>query len=155
MDSPALRKLRIGVHLAGDDYANTPPAHALAKRNIVSNVSGYLLTGDYRRPDPPARLLEAVSSGEIDVAIAWGPLAGYYAKRHPEVELTPVSPATDAGPLSFVYDISMGVRHGDRRWKRELERILERRRLEIQSILDDYGVPREAPVSGPSGDSTL
>ena len=155
MDSPALRKLRVGVHLAGDDYANTPPAHALAQRNIVSNVSGYLLTGDYRRPDPPARLLEAVSSAEVDVAIAWGPLAGYYAQRHPEVELTPVSPALDAGRLSFVYDISMGVRHGDRTWKRELESILERRRAEIDAILDDYGVPRAERDRGPSRDPAL
>jgi quinoprotein dehydrogenase-associated probable ABC transporter substrate-binding protein len=149
MDSPALRKLHVGVHLAGDDFASTPPAHALGRRNIIGNVSGYLLTGDYRRPDPPARLMEAVSSGEVDVAIAWGPLAGYYAKRHPEVEITPVPADTGLSPAPFAYGISMGVRRGEDRWKARVESILRRRRADIERILDDYGVPDAADQGRP------
>ena len=67
-----LRGLRIGVHLIGDDGFNVPPAHALARRGIVGNVRGYPIYGDYREPNPPARLIEALAQGEIDVAIALG-----------------------------------------------------------------------------------
>jgi quinoprotein dehydrogenase-associated probable ABC transporter substrate-binding protein len=81
LDDPRLRRLRVGVHPAGDDGINPPPAHALAARGIVDNVAGYTLYGGYRRPNPPARLIEAVAEGRLDAAIAWGPPAGYFAAR--------------------------------------------------------------------------
>src|SRR5947209_8590624 len=80
-DDPALRRVRVGVQVIGDDYTNTPPAHALSRRGIVGNVVGYTVYGDYAQPDPPARIIDAVAKGDIDVAIAWGPLAGYFAPR--------------------------------------------------------------------------
>src|SRR5205085_972692 len=45
-DDPALRKLKIGVHLIGDDGFNVPPAHALAPRGIGDNVRGYSPNGE-------------------------------------------------------------------------------------------------------------
>jgi mxaJ protein len=71
-----LNDLKIGVHLIGSDGMNTPPSLALGQRNIVQNVVGYMIYGDYREPDPPARLMEAVEKGDIDIAATWGPLAG-------------------------------------------------------------------------------
>ena len=53
--------MQIGVQLIGDDYANTPPAHALAERGIVANVVGYTVYGDYAQPNPPARIVDAVA----------------------------------------------------------------------------------------------
>jgi mxaJ protein len=86
-----------------------------------------------------------VAAGEVDVAIVWGPLAGYFAGRQSApLEVIPVSPPSDLPFLPFVYDISMGVRKGDEALRTELEAILERRRPEIESILDTYGVPRVA-----------
>jgi mxaJ protein len=142
-DDPALRKLKIGVQLIGDDSANTPPAHALTARHIVENVVGYTVYGDYSKPNPPARIIEAVARGEVDVAVVWGPLAGYFAPRQKTaLEVVPVSPQIDLPFLPFVYDISMGVRRGDDALREELERIIELRRAEIETILDNYGVPR-------------
>jgi mxaJ protein len=142
-DDPILRKVKVGVQLIGDDYANTPPAHALAKRRIIDNVKGYTVYGDYSEANPPARIMDALVRGEIDVAIVWGPLAGYFARRASvPVEITPVSPQIDRPFLPFVYDISMGVRRGEDTFKDELESIIERRRAEIETILDEYGVPR-------------
>lgn len=142
-DDPILRELRIGVHLIGDDYTNTPPAHALGNRGIINNVRGYMIYGDYREEAPPARILDALVRGEIDVAIVWGPLAGYFAPRQPvELELVPVSPQIDLPFLPFVYDISLGVRREEPEFKEELEEILERRQAEIQAILEEYGVPQ-------------
>jgi mxaJ protein len=142
-DDSVLRRLKIGVHFIGDDGANAPPAHALGARGITANVTPFSLYGDYAKPNPPARILEAVADGRIDVAIVWGPLAGYFASRQ-KVPLTivPVSPQVDVPFLPFVYDISMGVRRDDPGLKTEVEEVLRRRRATVDSILTAFGVPR-------------
>src|SRR4051794_7666232 len=113
LDDPVLRKLRIGVHLIGDDGFNVPPAHALARRGIIGNVRGFSLYGDYREDNPPARLIDAVTAGKIDVAIAWGPLAGYFgARQDPPLRVTPVNPIRDERfPMTF--PIAMAVLPGN------------------------------------------
>jgi quinoprotein dehydrogenase-associated probable ABC transporter substrate-binding protein len=141
LDDPALRRLRVGVQMIGDDYANTPPAHALARRGIVDNIVGFMVYGDYAQENPPARIVEAVADGRIDVAVVWGPLAGYFAPRQRvPLDVVPLAEAVDSGvPLAF--DIGAGVRPDDRALHDELERALERRRDHIARILVTYGVP--------------
>jgi ABC-type amino acid transport substrate-binding protein len=142
-DDPQLKAKKIGVQLVGDDYANSPPAHALSNRGIIRNVVGYSVVGDYRQANPPARIVEAVANGDIDVAIVWGPLAGYFAsKQKHALALKPVSPQVDLPFLPFVFDISVAVRRGETKFKEEIESILDRRRNEVQKILDRYGIPR-------------
>jgi mxaJ protein len=142
-DDPRLRDLRIGVQLVGDDYANTPPAAALARRGIVRNVRGYTVYGDYREPAPPARIVHAVAQGEVDVAVVWGPLAGYFARRaRPRLEVVPVSAQVDAPGIPLAFDIAVGVRRRDRALRDTLDRILARRRQSVDSILDAYAIPR-------------
>jgi len=142
-NDPVLRDAKVGVHLIGDDGSNTPPAHALARRGIVENVRGYMIYGDYAEPNPPARILEALAEGKIDVAVVWGPLGGYFAGRE-SVPLTvaPVRPAFDGPQLPMVFDISMAVRKEDEALRQELDLALARRRTEVDAILADYGVPR-------------
>lgn len=143
LDDPALRELRIGVHVIGDDFANSPPSHALANRGIIANVTGFRIYGDYSEANPPARILDALVAGEIDVAIAWGPLAGYFAQRLDRpLRVTPLSPQIDPPYLPFVFDIALGVRHEDTLLHRRLDDVLLRREAEIRTILDDFGVPR-------------
>lgn len=143
LDDPKLKKLQIGVQVIGDDYANAPPAHALANRGIVANVRGYTVYGDYREPNPPARIIEAVERGEVDCAVVWGPLAGYFAKQSRiPLELAPVTPEVDLPFLPFVFDIAMGVRRQDTALRQQLDEVLERRQTDIDRILADYGVPR-------------
>ena len=145
-DDPALRTLRIGVQMVGDDYANTPPAHALANRGIIDNVRGFMVYGDYRDESPAARIIEAVAAGEIDVAVAWGPLAGYFASRQSvPLEIAPVAPQIDLPFLPFVYDIALGVKHGNDSLRAELDDVLVRRRADIGKLLDEFGVPRVGP----------
>ena len=148
-DDPALRRLTVGVQLVGDDYANAPPAHALARRGIVENVRGYNVQGDYRLPSPPARIIDAVANGDVDIAVAWGPLAGYFASREPvPLDVIPVSPEIDPPALPFTFAISIGVRRGDRALRDTLDAILARRRASTDSLLGAYGVPlleRESP----------
>jgi mxaJ protein len=143
LDDPVLRRLRIGVQMVGDDYANSPPAHALAARGIVDNVRGYLVYGDYRQQAPAADIVRAVADGEVDVALVWGPLAGYWAQRQPvPLELVAVEPRIDLPFLPMVFDVSMAVRRGDERLRRRVEAALGRHRHDIDRILASYGVPR-------------
>jgi ABC-type amino acid transport substrate-binding protein len=142
LDDPLLRQLRVGVHVVGDDYANPPPAHALASRQIITNVVGYSIYGNYLEDNPPARIVDAVGSGEIDVAIVWGPFAGYFAKRQPvALEIVSVPPDPGLPRLPFAFDIALGVRKEDTALKQELEEVLQRRQVEIRSVLEDYGIP--------------
>jgi mxaJ protein len=143
LDDPKLRDLVIGVQMIGDDFSNSPPAHALTNRKMVANIRGYTLYGDYAKANPPARIVEAVEKGEIDLAIVWGPLAGYFAKKaRVPLTMAPVTPQIDQPFMPFVFDIAMGVRRGDQEFRDQLELIIEKNRKEIDQILHDYGVPR-------------
>ncbi len=142
LDDSVLRTLRIGVHMIGDDYANTPAAQALARRGMIENVRGYTIYGDYSKPDPPAELIHAVERGDIDVAIAWGPLAGYFARRSAQpLTITPVTPARDGADTRFVFAIAAGVRKGDTTTRALVQRELDRNRARIHAVLERYGVP--------------
>jgi mxaJ protein len=110
---------------------------------MVKNQVGYTLYGDYSTPNPPARIMEAVARGDVDVAVVWGPLAGYFATREgTPIRITPVSPQIDLPYLPFVFDISMGVRRGDDALRDDLNAFITRRSKEIGHILDSYDVPR-------------
>lgn len=149
-DDPRLKHLKIGVQMVGDDAQNTPPTHALARRGIIGNVRGYMLYGDYTQPNPPAEIVRAVDRGDVDVAVVWGPLAGYFAAKaaHP-LRLTPVQPWLDGPQWPMVFDISMGVRRDDTKLKDELDQVLERRAGEVKALLGAYHVPLLAdPAAG-------
>lgn len=142
LDDPRLRTLRVGVQLVGDDYANTPPAQALTNRHIIGNVRGYTVIGNYLQPNPPSRIVRAVADGEVDVAIVWGPLAGYFASISPTpLRVVPVSPEIDVPYLPFVFDMAMGVRRGETAFRDSLDAIIVRRQPEIDAILRGYHVP--------------
>ena len=141
LDDPRLRGLRIGVQMIGDDFNNTPPAHALSNRGLVRNVVGYSVFGDYAKPSPLSAIVDAVDRGEVDAAVVWGPAAGYFA-RDRALDLAPVSPHADSPSLPFVFDISMGVRRGDTALRDELNDFIARRAADINRVLDEYNVPR-------------
>ncbi len=142
LDDERLRTMKVGVQMIGDDFSNSPPAHALSDRGIVRNVIGYSVLGDYRRPNPPARIVEAVANGEVDGALVWGPLAGYFASRERvPLELTPVAQPSDSA-RPFAFDISMAVRRGDAERRTMLDDFIVRRRADIDRLLAEYGVPR-------------
>jgi mxaJ protein len=150
LDDPALKSLKIGVQLIGNDATNTPPVHALAHRGIVENVRGFMVYGDYESPDPASPIVEAVASGDVDVAIVWGPPAGYFAaKQKVKLALDPVPPSTREGDPPMRFDIAMGVRKSDAKLASEIDRALAARRGDIDAILASYHVPRfDEPQTG-------
>lgn len=131
LDDAKLKSMKIGVQVAAGD---TPPVQALASRHLTGNMRGYPVTGGGAKT-----IVDAVAKGDVDLAIVWGPQAGYYAKG---LAITPVSPQIDPPFLPFVFDISMGVRRGDTKLRDRLDAEIERRRPDIERILDAYGVPR-------------
>lgn len=140
-DDPRLRTLRIGVPVIGQDYNSLPPAVALARRGLVQHVVGYTLFESDATNGPWAKLIDAVARGDVDVAIAWGPPAGYYGRRaHVPLDVVPVSESAEAG-IPFIYAIAVGVRRDDSPLRTEVQRALRRRRAAIQRILREYGVP--------------
>ena len=141
-DDRALRSLRVGVQLIGDDGANSPPAHALSRRGIVDNIVGFPVYGDYRKDNPPSEIINAVARGDIDVAAAWGPMAGYFAARQRvPLDLTPVSPLQET-QLPEAFDISMAVRRRDPERLAMLNQFIVKHRRDIDAILAEYHVPR-------------
>jgi mxaJ protein len=146
-DDPLLGKLKIGVPLTGKD--NTPPAQALGHRGLIDNIVGFPV---FDRPvnQAPA-IIRAVADKEVDVAIVWGPLAGYFARRGNEpLNITPVAPVQD-GPLTFAFDICMGVRRKSTDLRDRLNGFIARRQTDIDAILDEFGVPRLPVAPAPGG----
>jgi len=134
LDDPVLKQLKIGV------YVNSPPAEALAEKGIVKNVVGYNPLYDYQQ-DRPGKTIEDLITGEIDVAVVWGPVAGYYAKKlnASHLDIVPIQDGGLATP--FTFEFSMGVREGNKALKAQLEEALGKRQAEIRKVLEDYGVP--------------
>ncbi len=137
LDDPRLRKLKIGVQIIGDDYANSPPAHALANRGIVRNVVGYSVIRE-----APRHIVDAVAKGDVDLSAVWGPTAGYFAKQsRVPLAVNTFTPEIDLPFLPFVFDISMAVRRDSPQLRDRLNEIIEKRQPEIDRILRSYGVP--------------
>jgi len=152
---PRLRDLqKIGVQLIGDDGFNTPPVHALSRQGIVKNLVGYTVYGDYRVPNPPARIVTAVERGDVDIAAVWGPLAGYFAKQSPApLTVTPITDTASFAPLIFNYDIAMGVRKRDDALKTKLDDIIARKQPQITALLHEYGIPTLPVAAGKTSES--
>jgi mxaJ protein len=137
LDDPALKKLKIGVQV------NTPPHDALGQRGIADNVVGYQLMFDsnFHAEDYPGKVVEDMIAGKTDVALVYGPIAGYFAKKKAApIEIVVLEARADSVER-FAFDISMGVRKRDKELKAKLEEALARRHDEITHILEDFGVP--------------
>ncbi|MCS6781337.1 MAG: substrate-binding domain-containing protein [Geminicoccaceae bacterium] len=135
LDSPMAVTARIGI------VANTPPATLLERRGLIGNVVTYNLIVDTRVEHPAKQAVEDLAAGRIDMALLWGPIAGYWAKQSPvPLEWVPLRPDPGSNvPMDF--RISMGVRYGETEWLETLNRLIREKQKDIDRILDAYGVP--------------
>src|SRR5690606_26661290 len=135
-DSPDLRKAKaIGV------VDRTPVAAALDDKDLMTNAKPYRI---FRYLTvPPSLLIDDLVKGEIDVAIVWGPIAGYYAKQASVPLVVVPTPEYEGMPeqAKMQFNIAMGVRKRDNERKAMLEEVLDRRHADIIKILEEYGVP--------------
>ena len=127
-------KLTIGI------YDKSPASAWLAKHGMEAQAKPYQMLS----PDPeqyPGSIIDKdLAQGQIDAAIVWGPIAGYYAKRVTNVDLTVIPLKSEPG-VKFDYEIAMGVRFGEREWKATVEKLIAENRAPITAILREYGVP--------------
>ena len=134
LDSPAMKEARIGV------IAGTPPSNLLAARGLLRQTRPYHLMVDTRFYAPGREMMEDLAAGEIDVALAWGPIAGYWAGRQTEpITLAPLH--SDRPGLRMDFRISMGIRPNEPNWKQELNDLIRELQPEITAILERYDVP--------------
>lgn len=136
IDDPQLRSLKIGVQMLDDDYS--PPGKSLGHRGLVANLVPFDTVGG-----DASKIITAVAQGKVDVAVVWGPLAGYYARqqRVPLV-LTPIEPEIDPPGIPFTFQISLGVRQNDSALRDQLNAALAHSRPEVRRVLTRFGVPQ-------------
>ncbi len=149
----SLKSYRIGAHIIGDDGETVPPAEEMAQHGLVNNIVGYSLYGDPLSQNPSADIITAVANGDVDLAVAWGPLAGYFAKSSEvPLQITPICQNSQASAIPVAFSISMGATAGNTVLRDQLNDFIQGHQKEIRALLLSYGVPlidaEDATTSG-------
>jgi quinoprotein dehydrogenase-associated probable ABC transporter substrate-binding protein len=134
LDPARLARLRIGI------YDRSPASEWLNKHKLLDQGVPYQMLNADPQQYPGEIIEKDLANGQLDVAIVWGPIAGYYAQRVKTATLVVVPLKSEPG-VRFDYQIAMGVRYGEREWKQQIESLIESKRPEIQAILKEFGVP--------------
>jgi mxaJ protein len=132
---PGLRqRLRLGV------FAGSPITDWLLQNGLIGQMVSYQSqTGDAEQY--PGEMVEKdLASGKIDIAFAWGPIAGYFAKQSAGGQIVAVPLAPRPG-VQFDFAIAMAVRHGDKQLKQRIDQLIAKNQTRISAILEQYGVP--------------
>ena len=132
---PEIRsRLKIGI------YDKSPASEWLVKHGLEAQAIPYPMLS----PDPeqyPGEIIEKdLAQGKIDAAVVWGPIAGYYAKRVPNMDLAVIPLRSEPG-VKFDYEIAMGVRYGEPEWKASVQKLIGENQAAITAILREYNVP--------------
>ncbi len=140
LDKKTLEGIKIGA------FTGTPPINWLLTHGLLENTVSYQLqTGD---PDQyPGQIIQHdLAAGKIDVAIAWGPIAGYYAKHADGgVPMNVVPFDNNLDHQQFAFNIAMGVRHDSKKLRNRLNELIDSSEQEIAAILAEYDVPTATP----------
>lgn len=148
LEDPVLKRLSIGVRTIGDEWTGLPGGAMLAAHDLQDSARPYPLRGNTSTVSPSLDLIKAVADGDVDAAIAWGPPAGYFARRGAvKLAVVPLTQAHLKIPTRF--SISMAVRADDTVLRDKLDRFLDQHRAAIHALLASYDVPL-LPLEGAS-----
>ncbi len=129
------KNLRIGL------VGGVPPTMLLLENELMEQVTPYRPVTDTREGSPEEQIISDLLAGKINVAVLWGPLAGYLNKRNgSRFKIVPMV-ADDSDKHRMVYHITMGVRHGEIEWKRQLNKLIRKNQPKIDALLKEYNVP--------------
>ncbi|XYJ10351.1 quinoprotein dehydrogenase-associated putative ABC transporter substrate-binding protein [Telluria sp. B2] len=132
---PARRKkLRFGV------FTGSPVTEWLLQNGLMEQVEWYQSqTGDAEQY--PGQVVEKdLASGKIDVAFAWGPIAGYFARNTRTAPIAAIPLASRPG-MKLDFEIAMAVRHSDKQFRQRIDGLIAANQAKIHAILAQYGVP--------------
>jgi quinoprotein dehydrogenase-associated probable ABC transporter substrate-binding protein len=129
-----LKDKRVGIQ------AGQPAADYVAKAGLMVKAKPYLLQVDTRYFNPMKDMIDDLRKGDIDVAILWGPYAGYYTRGDDSLTVVPML-EEQPGLSKLEYRLTMGVRNGEQDWKRQLNAIIKKRQGDIDKVLLEYRVP--------------
>ena len=134
-----LSKLRFGV------FAQTPPTDWLLKNGLIGQARFYAAqSGD--PTEHPANIIERdLAKGDIDVAMVWGPVAGFLATRHQGGEEWLAIPFKPDPGIQYDYEMAMGVRFGEKEWQATLDKWIASHRDDIRTVLTSFRVPLLEP----------
>jgi mxaJ protein len=142
--SPDLRKGFIGV------IDHSPATIPMNDNNLIGNARPYRIQRDLNLPS--SFMIDDLAKGDIDIAIAWGPIGGYFAKQSkvPMVVAPIPEYETENAKGKEYWNISVGVRKKDKERMAMIQGALDRNQAKIIKILDDYGIPHVPVVEGDS-----
>ena len=125
-------RLRIGI------YDKSPASIWLVKHGMEAQARPYAILSPDPDQSPGDLIVKELAQDKVDAVVVWGPIAGYFAKRIPELAVVPL---TSEPGVKFDYAIAMGVRYGEAEWKKTIEGLIAENRGAIEAILREYGVP--------------
>lgn len=134
LDPKQLKKLKIGF------YDRSPASQWLSRRGLLELAVPYRMMNADPNQYPGEIIEKDLAAGKIDVAIVWGPLGGYFAKKIKGPELS-IVPLTSEPGVNFQYEMAMGVRFGENEWKAQVDKFLDQSKPEINAILREFYVP--------------
>ena len=130
------KKYKIGIIHA------TPPTSYVAKYKLFEQVKFYLQAADPRKQKPWADITNDLVDGKIDIAILWGPLGGYEAKKAKKpIRVVPLTKEETVSRGKLVYRFTMGIRRNEPEWENTINNLIKDNQEEINKILRGYGVP--------------
>ena len=105
---------------------------------LEQGVPYQTMTGDDE--NNTAMMIEKeLQTGNIDMVILWGPMAGYIVSQNPNAYN--ILPMKSSLNMKFDYSMAMGVRYGDNERKAQLNELISKNQQEINNILQSYHVP--------------
>jgi len=142
--SADLRKGFIGV------IDHSPATIPMNDNNLIGNARPYRIQRDLNLPS--SFMIDDLAKGDIDIAIAWGPIGGYFAKQSKVPMMVAPIPEyeTENAKGKEYWNISVGVRKKDKERMAMIQGALDRNQAKIIKILDDYGIPHVPVVEGDS-----
>lgn len=145
LTDPKMKGKKVGIQIGA------PSGDLVARAGLMGSARPYRLIVDRRFESPAEEMMADIRKGEIDAAVLWGPMAGYYATRGGDkLTIVPLIKDKDA---RTEFRITMGVRQTDHAWKRQLNQILAKRQPDIDKVLLEYGVPmideQDKPITSP------
>ena len=120
----------------------TPPTSHVAKNKLFEQAKFYLQAADPRKQKPWADITNDLVNGELDIAILWGPYAGYEAKlAKKKIKLVPLTKEEKVGRGTMVYRFTMGIRRNEPEWGKTINNLIKDNQSEINEILREYNIP--------------